>query len=139
MSAWRWMLGALVALMAGQVLAQYDNGYDYSGYGYNSGDRTFECKSSGYSPTYCRVDTRYGITLIRRISNSECVQGQSWGFDDRGVWVSNGCQARFALGGRHDTGHDNGYGNCNGNGHGGYDTRTIPRESARTPERYCPF
>lgn len=129
----RWVLATmLLALPAGQAHAQYDNGYDYSGYGYNSSDRTFECKSSGYQPTYCRVDTRSGITLIRRISDADCIQGRSWGFDDRGVWVSDGCQARFALGGRDDGGYGNG-----GYGNGGYGARVIRCESNDSRQVYC--
>ena len=140
------MMGIMMALLAGQAVAQYDNGYDYSSYGYNSGDRTFECKSSGYAPTYCRVDTRNGITLTRQISSSECVQGQSWGFDDRGVWVSNGCKARFALRGRDDGYGNGGYGNSgsgnngygnSGYGNGGYAARVIRCESTNNRQVYC--
>ena len=123
------MMGIMMVFLTGQTYAQYDNGYDYSSYAYNSGDRTFECKSSGYAPTYCRVDTRNGITLTRQISSSECVQGQSWGFDDRGVWVSNGCKARFALGSRGDN-----YGNNYNNYSGGHVIRCESNGSRRT---YC--
>lgn len=132
------MMGIIVALLAGQASARYDHGYDYSNYGYRSSDRTFECKSSGYSPTYCRVDTRYGITLVQQISTSDCVQGQSWGFDDRGVWVSDGCKARFALGGRDDN-YASGYGNSYGNGYANDNSgaRVIRCESNGSRVTYC--
>jgi hypothetical protein len=106
---WRWAFGIAIvqALLAGQAFAQYDDRYDYSRYGYNDVDRSIECKSSGYAPTYCRVDTRYGVTLVRQISDSACIRGRSWDFDNRGIWVSDGCQARFALGagGPYDRGY----------------------------------
>jgi hypothetical protein len=127
---WRWAMGTMAALLAGHAFAQYDNGYDYSNYSYNSGDRTFECRSTGYAATYCRVDTRFGITLVRQISTSACIQGRSWGFDDRGVWVSNGCQARFALGGRDDR-YGGGYGNDY------YAARVIRCESNDNRQTFC--
>lgn len=146
---WRWIIGLMAALLAGQAFAQYDRDYDYSLYGYNDADRSIECKSSGYQPTYCRVDTRYGVTLIRRISNSACVEGQSWGYDDRGIWVSNGCQARFALGagGRYgDRYRDGGYASagvirCESNGsrqtYCRVDTRGGVRMLRQISSTYC--
>jgi len=40
--------------------------------------------------------------LIRIRSEAPCVFGQTWGFDDRGVWVDRGCRADFAVGARYD-------------------------------------
>ena len=37
--------------------------------------------------------------MTRQISGSPCIQGQTWGFDDRGVWVDRGCRAEFQAGG----------------------------------------
>ena len=86
----RFIIMALFGLLATQAHAQY-----YSGQG-----EVFVCKSSGYQQNYCEADTRGGVTLTRRISDSACVQGRTWGYDRRGVWVTQGCQAEFMLGER---------------------------------------
>ena len=84
-----------------------DNGYYNNGYGQNGGypgngygqAGSFRCESSGGQQQFCQVDTRGGVRIIRQLSNSSCVQGQSWGIARGGVWVSNGCRAEFAVGG----------------------------------------
>ncbi|HEY2344572.1 MAG TPA: DUF3011 domain-containing protein [Xanthomonadaceae bacterium] len=86
------VLIGLVAGMAGLVSSQVQ-AQPYSGPG-----AVFVCKSSSYQQNYCGADTRFGVTMTRQISNSACVQGRTWGFDRRGVWVTQGCEAEFMLG-----------------------------------------
>jgi len=57
-----------------------------------------ECRSSGYRYNYCRADTGNRVELIRRNSGSACDFGRSWGYDNRGIWVDNGCAATFRYG-----------------------------------------
>jgi hypothetical protein len=47
----------------------------------------------------CEADTKYGVALVRQIGDKDCVLDRTWGFDDSGVWVTEGCHAQFALGG----------------------------------------
>src|SRR3954471_18224604 len=54
-------------------------------------------QSENYGRKYCTADTRGGVRLNRTLSDSNCVQGSSWGYDDRGVWVDNGCRGEFLL------------------------------------------
>ena len=61
--------------------------------------RSIICESQNNTKTRCAVDTSYGVQLARQISQSGCVRGTDWGFDENGVWVDNGCRAEFALGG----------------------------------------
>ena len=61
--------------------------------------RSVVCESQNNTKTRCPVDTSYGVQLARQISQSGCVRGTDWGFDENGVWVDNGCRAEFALGG----------------------------------------
>lgn len=75
-----------------------DYGYD----GSSRGVRTFYCSSDDFNYHGCRVDTYGGVRLIRQRSESPCVYGQTWGFDQRGVWVDRGCRADFAVGTRYD-------------------------------------
>jgi Protein of unknown function (DUF3011) len=66
-----------------------------------AGVRTFYCSSDDFNFRGCRVDTYGGVRLIRQRSEAPCVFGQTWGFDDRGVWVDSGCRADFAVGARY--------------------------------------
>jgi len=84
----RWIIIALFGLLATQA-----HGQNYAGPG-----QTFVCRSSDYQQNYCAADTRGGVTLTRQISRSACVQGHTWGYDRRGVWVTQGCEAEFVLG-----------------------------------------
>ena len=60
--------------------------------------RTIECASRNYQYQYCRVDTRGEVKLIKQISESECRRGNTWGYDRNGIWVDDGCEARFRVG-----------------------------------------
>ncbi len=79
--------------------------------------RGVTCASDDGKRHYCAVDTSRGVQLQKQRSGSPCVQGQTWGYDRRGVWVDRGCRAEFALGGR--GGGSPGYGQGPGNGGGG--------------------
>lgn len=59
---------------------------------------TVVCESQNGQTQHCYADTRNGVTLAVQYSRSSCRQGQTWGYDSRGVWVSNGCRAQFDLG-----------------------------------------
>ena len=59
---------------------------------------TFNCESYGGRQQVCRADTRGGVRLVRQLSGSRCVEGQTWGYARGGVWVSNGCRAQFETG-----------------------------------------
>src|SRR3954467_3289338 len=81
-------------------------------------------QSENYGRKYCAADTRGGVRLNRTLSDSNCVQGSSWGYDDRGVWVDNGCRGEFILQG-------------NSSSTGNYGSVTIPNGtelSVRTNE-----
>ena len=65
------------------------------------------CSSDDGERHHCDADTRNGVSMGRQRSGSACVQGSSWGYDRRGVWVDKGCRADFVL---------NSYANGNGPG-----------------------
>jgi hypothetical protein len=58
---------------------------------------TFTCESRNNDRTYCNVNTRGNVHLVRQLSQADCVAGRSWGTDSRGVWVSRGCRANFVI------------------------------------------
>jgi Protein of unknown function (DUF3011) len=72
------------------------------------GPGTVYCASDNNRRNYCAVDTRSGVELVRRRSDSPCDFGRTWGYDRRGIWVDRGCRADFQLSGNWG-GWDNGY------------------------------
>ena len=70
--------------------------YPYPG---GANGQVFRCESQDNRMQRCNADTRYGVRINRQLSGSACVEGRSWGYDNTGVWVSNGCRAEFVTGG----------------------------------------
>jgi hypothetical protein len=68
------------------------------GGGWNGGGGTIRCESNNGRRNYCSADTRGGVTMIRQISGASCIQGDTWGYDGRGIWVDRGCRAEFQVG-----------------------------------------
>ena len=67
----------------------------------NRGPRpeTVRCASEGRGRTYCEADTRGGVRLVRQLEGPGpgCREGDTWGFDRRGIWVERGCRGEFEL------------------------------------------
>ncbi|HEX8695221.1 MAG TPA: DUF3011 domain-containing protein [Longimicrobium sp.] len=63
--------------------------------------RLVTCQSYDGRTNHCRVDTRGGVRLVRRLSEASCSRGRTWGTDRGGIWVSRGCRAQFAVGERY--------------------------------------
>lgn len=61
--------------------------------------RTLTCSSDDGRRHYCDIDPRASVRMTRQISGSACREGQTWGRDDRGLWVDRGCRAQFEVGG----------------------------------------
>jgi hypothetical protein len=57
------------------------------------------CESQNNARNHCAADTTFGVALFRKMSEPPCTLGSTWGFDEDGVWVTEGCHAQFALGG----------------------------------------
>ncbi|MDH5287764.1 MAG: DUF3011 domain-containing protein [Betaproteobacteria bacterium] len=58
-----------------------------------------QCESRNHQYQFC--STGMGIThavLVRQISGAACIEGSTWGWDRRGVWVSRGCAGVFEVG-----------------------------------------
>lgn len=60
--------------------------------------RSITCSSNNGGRVLCEADTRDGVMLVRQISGSPCRQGETWGYDRRGIWVDRGCRAEFGFG-----------------------------------------
>jgi hypothetical protein len=132
------LFGVLVTFAMGADARTWDddgrgnNGGKSWGYGNNGGYRddggdgaSILCESIKGRRQRCSIDTRYGVWLQVQHSRSDCIEGVSWGYDRRGVWVSDGCRAEFAVGRprdryRDDRGVPSGWqgGGWQGQGHG---------------------
>ena len=64
-----------------------------------SAQQTITCESNNGSRKYCGNNNPGQVSLQRQLSQSPCVQGQSWGVDNQGLWVDRGCRAEFSVGG----------------------------------------
>ena len=73
-----------------------NTGAAYSGRN-NGTVSTIVCESGGKRQR-CTADTHYGVQLGRQISKTNCIEGDTWGYDQHGVWVDRGCRAEFVLG-----------------------------------------
>ncbi len=44
---------------------------------------------------HCAADTSRGVVLANSTGSAPCLLGKSWGYDDAGIWVSDGCAGEF--------------------------------------------
>src|SRR5437899_2901653 len=59
---------------------------------------TVTCSSSAGERNHCAADTSAGVALVRSIGTAPCLLGKTWGYDDTGIWVADGCSAEFIAG-----------------------------------------
>jgi predicted porin len=56
------------------------------------------CISKKGERQVCPADAAAGVALLRSTGESSCLLGKTWGYDDAGIWVSDGCGGEFAVG-----------------------------------------
>src|SRR5262245_14825239 len=59
---------------------------------------TITCRSGLGERNHCPADTSSGVALLRSSGQAPCLLGKTWGYDDQGVWVSDGCSGEFVVG-----------------------------------------
>jgi hypothetical protein len=85
-------LSAFVLAFA-SVAAQADQD-DY----YSTDRKVVSCNSDDGHKRQCAADLHgYVVRDVDQSSRTECVVGRNWGYDDRGVWVDDGCRAKFIF------------------------------------------
>jgi hypothetical protein len=57
------------------------------------------CAATSLERTYCAGDTSAGVLLLASNGPKECLLGRTWGYDQAGVWVTDGCSGEFAFAG----------------------------------------
>jgi Protein of unknown function (DUF3011) len=55
------------------------------------------CASKVGERQECPANTSRGVVLARSYGESACLLGKTWGYDDNGVWVADGCVADFIV------------------------------------------
>lgn len=60
--------------------------------------QSIRCESYDNRRNVCPNPGGGQVWLKRTLSQAACVQGQSWNYDRRNIWVSNGCRGEFAVG-----------------------------------------
>ncbi len=56
------------------------------------------CSSEAGQRVTCPADTKSGVALLRSTGSAPCLLGKTWGYDDTGIWVSDGCSGQFYAG-----------------------------------------
>ena len=101
------------------------------------------CSSDDMRRHYCSVDTSRGVQMVHQRSDAACIQGRTWGYDRRGVWVDRGCRADFQVGlngyGRNNGGYQNNgrYGRNDPYRNGSYSTGSTTCSSDDMRRHYC--
>lgn len=78
---------AITSLMVGTVLSFSDTA---------NAQRIVTCQSENNHYITCPMVTRYGVRLVKKLSDASC-RG-NWGYKQGYVWVKNGCRAEFIRG-----------------------------------------
>jgi hypothetical protein len=55
------------------------------------------CASKLGERVHCPADTSAGVILATSTGEAACLLGKTWGYDDKGVWVSDGCVGEFIV------------------------------------------
>ena len=99
-----WVSRGCRAEFVAQGRGRPGGGWGHGGWGHGNGNgpgdhrgQLITCNSDKHRQRRCDADVRRSVRLVRQLSSSACVQGRSWGWDRRGVWVSNGCRAQFQI------------------------------------------
>ena len=93
------------------------------------------CQSWQYQPARCDVPGLSRADVIE-VLGGDCRQGRSWGYDRQGIWVNNGCRARFSFDAR---GGYPGGGYPGGGGGAGNIGQQIRCESINFRPARCPI
>ena len=56
------------------------------------------CTSKAGQRIACPADTSAGVAMVKATGSATCILGKTWGYDDTGVWVSDGCDGEFVVG-----------------------------------------
>ena len=55
------------------------------------------CHSDAGERQHCPANTAAGVILLSDPPSTNCVLGKTWGYDNEGVWVEDGCSGYFMV------------------------------------------
>jgi len=61
-------------------------------------EKHVSCQSQAGGRQHCAADTSNGVALLESTGSTPCLLGKTWGYDDTGIWVSDGCGGEFLAG-----------------------------------------
>jgi hypothetical protein len=88
----------LLAAAAAAQDAQEQPAADQNGAPAQASAATVTCSSKPGERTSCPADTSAGVVLLRSTGQAPCLLGRTWGYDQKGIWVSDGCSGEFVTG-----------------------------------------
>ena len=113
----------------------------YSNGGYGGDPQLVNCSSEDGHRHVCPINSNGRVRLEKQRSGSVCIEGRTWGYNDREIWVDRGCRGDFTVEshGRDDhdwhRGHD---GDNDRDHHGGGDADQFINCSSEDGHRhYC--
>jgi DUF3011 family protein len=56
------------------------------------------CESAVGERQHCTATTSAGVAVVNSFGSAPCLLGKTWGYDDTGVWVADGCSGEFVVG-----------------------------------------
>jgi hypothetical protein len=59
--------------------------------------QTVYCESGDMKRHWCSEGIGARVSLVRKRSDSPCIQGRTWGTGRNGIWVDRGCRADFEV------------------------------------------
>lgn len=80
--------------------AEFAVGNSGNGYGWGWGNRFtgyVYCESVDNRRNQCEINARGGVRLLNQVSRPACIEGRTWGYSDRAIWVSGGCRGEFEV------------------------------------------
>lgn len=55
------------------------------------------CESHEFRRNFCDVGRARGVELADQTSEAACIEGRTWGYDGRSLWVDRGCAGEFEV------------------------------------------
>src|SRR5258705_3593146 len=99
---WVWRAIAIwvgaMALMIGAAHAQSGQAQAAPPDKTSAGNNRVSCESQPGGREHCPADTSAGVVLAKSSGSAPCLLGKTWGYDDTGIWVSDGCSGEVTAG-----------------------------------------
>lgn len=67
------------------------------GYVVDPGNYAVRCESIDGDYNFCPAATGAGVEIVDQYSDRRCTRGRTWGYNEDGVWVDDGCRAEFVV------------------------------------------